>query len=1258
MKKNQNSNGVRCSIPQLRGVNARRWRKKLASSAIRPADTVRTLKFKLDLPTDAAISFNNVRALNKIVDGTGKGSLTGLLLAAHCSGFQIFAQEAGARRFRESQDNSNDAFRTAFQLASGFTIEGFDPAGIYERFAKRPRARAGKDIRFIPEIIAAEYARHFTGKKIGDLESPLAQFFSSIGDALHREFHTETDGWASIEADPYRAAATLDAVIHDRGWHVPRIARQDASSDSNIWPSCVLAHDSKQPILDPFSSTSLYAIVALRIAQLKQQGVQFGEKIRAKLQAAITTETSGGLSWLFGAGLNRLRESDDIASVARGLGVPAEGIDGVRQLVDAAKAIGADPLFNAKGFADYRRLVGGRLDSWVANYVNRLLQLSALLEVPAQRFILPQTLVSDWQKWFGKTPIRPDELQALLDEAYNLRQPAAHSLGALTGETGEFVTPEIVAVIHRYTDVVSEANGALRLLAKVLAPDDGDGAERDPMAPSAGLLKAPEWLADLPKLNDFSGAIPDFEAELDEAANAFNKLGNAYQYAIGKIHTERFGNGKAFGAQTLQKLTETALRDARTATTPADARELAIRQVLQRFAKVAIACGDDCAMLIRDLYIQWGVFKSLKDANRLFINRNGSLYRSPYSRGRHEPYELGELTIDADRIVAELRNFTASLSVSDSRPEGMNETSVLRLQQSADALSLIGLTDSCPREWFENLLDRKYVRVPLSTQLAMQESNWRPELVSRYLNLLLAARLSVRSVLERRQFFVRARFQRVGDTQLCYKPKNVIWHIPERLLITTKPIGDAARALSEGGTLDPGKTLEKAIKTNWADRNSLTHYLQQTPHDWFFVPGLPSAENTGGWLVVDGKVGKAAKLSRQGLAGRLIGPPSYKTELDRLLQDNSPVSFGDVTLIIDQEFNQTLKRGSDGSLSSAVTEGAMTVSIAIPLKTAALEPTEFAYADRVVAIDQGEAGIGFAVFDVKTKALIESGHRRIPSIRRLIGKAKQYRSVGQKSQKFQQRFDSTLFNMRENVVGDVAHVVCQLMNGYRAFPALESQVGNLEGGSRQLDLVYKAVTARFCYSDVPAQNTDRIAFWQGGERWQHPFLLSETWNDGKRTGKTKPLNLFPGVKAPTAGTSQQCSVCKCNPIRELRDILEGGKKTMVVGQAGTVSLPSGEIALYRTTTDRTQQARAWRRNERLALDQPIDPGERLTVDILTVARRNLRQAPRSRQSRDTTQSVYQCLFVKCRHTMQADENAARNIGRRFLEEKVTYAENA
>ena len=169
------------------GKRAREWRRRLAASSIKPAGSVRTIKFKLDYPGDPPVTFEQVRGLNKIVDGVGLGSLTGLLLAVHGSGFRVFATEGKTREFLSRANNTGD-FAARFAAESGLSFQGFDPAGLKKRFSKIPRNRGGKDTSFTPEIIAREYAREFTGRTPEKLDADAASFFNEWAVLLHSAF--------------------------------------------------------------------------------------------------------------------------------------------------------------------------------------------------------------------------------------------------------------------------------------------------------------------------------------------------------------------------------------------------------------------------------------------------------------------------------------------------------------------------------------------------------------------------------------------------------------------------------------------------------------------------------------------------------------------------------------------------------------------------------------------------------------------------------------------------------------------------------------------------------------------------------------------------------------------------------------------------------------------------------------------------------------------------------------------------------------
>jgi hypothetical protein len=101
---------------------------------------------------------------------------------------------------------------------------------------------------------------------------------------------------------------------------------------------------------------------------------------------------------------------------------------------------------------------------------------------------------------------------------------------------------------------------------------------------------------------------------------------------------------------------------------------------------------------------------------------------------------------------------------------------------------------------------------------------------------------------------------------------------------------------------------------------------------------------------------------------------------------------------------------------------------------------------------------------------------------------------------------------------------------------------------------------------------------------------------------------------------------------------------------GRVNLFGETIRLYKADSDKRKEY--LRRNERNPLT--LDYGEATMNfdEFRRLVKSNMRRAPLSLQSKDTTQSQFHCVFENCdNHNkgVHADENAAVNIGRRLLE---------
>lgn len=67
------------------------------------------------------------------------------------------------------------------------------------------------------------------------------------------------------------------------------------------------------------------------------------------------------------------------------------------------------------------------------------------------------------------------------------------------------------------------------------------------------------------------------------------------------------------------------------------------------------------------------------------------------------------------------------------------------------------------------------------------------------------------------------------------------------------------------------------------------------------------------------------------------------------------------------------------------------------------------------------------------------------------------------------------------------------------------------------------------------------------------------------------------------------------------------------------------------------------------MNAPVSKGTQQRQRIESIAKRNMRHAPLSEMSPDTSQARFKCVYVNCGFEGHADENAAINIGRRFLE---------
>ena len=652
------------------------------------------------------------------------------------------------------------------------------------------------------------------------------------------------------------------------------------------------------------------------------------------------------------------------------------------------------------------------------------------------------------------------------------------------------------------------------------------------------------------------------------------------------------------------------------------------------------------------------LFRRKKEANRYFYNRNGRIYRHPFSTSRHQAYAIDVERAHATDWLLWLEERTTEIR-NALRADQTRLRDLLLMEAFVLTTRLGGLSDRVPGDLAKPENDCLNIPPLLKAQLEAREVS--RDVAVRAFNLFNSAinGLSFRAF--RDSFIVRVKFQRQDREEVFYVPKERPWQAPADYDSAkgeiSKGLKLSAVVRDQTGAVLPRETAKGLSKAKFPEPGTRA-LLRQSPHDWFVELDVRStqASELAGLPVKKNKDGLKRWKVLKKPAFRLVGPPSFKTQLDRALTSGE-VKLGDYTLIIDQLFKQSLYvEGEEIHLLAEPVK--IRAELAVPVIDNRPYPkseTDLIF-NKIVAIDLGERRVGYAVFSLidfvenGCQNPIKVGSVAIPAFRKLMAAVRRHRGSRQPNQKVDQTYSRALMQFRENVVGDVCSRIETLCEYFGGFPVLESSVGNFETGGRQLEMIYGSVLRRYTFSEVKAHKATRSHHWFTADTWKHPYVYTYTYTWNKRekqySGPSKPLKIFPGVTINPAGTSQTCQHCKRNALQALRNMTD----KVEVGEDGRVVLGNGTIRLLERADYLPSERRKFRHNKaRPPLNVPAQKGSRLSRDITRIARRNMRQPPSSTMSPDTTQSRFKCVYVDCGYEGHADENAAINIGRRFLE---------
>lgn len=1254
------------------GRQSKKFRENLAQSSDYHCSSVRTVKFKLDCSKAKSLpSFDDYRAVYDAIEGVEKGCLTYFLVTLISNGFRIFASAPEAQAYASSEIFRDCEFKMAVKKAFGIELGKFTPTNIVLRFQKLPRSSNGRDISFSASVISEEYRKFFFNKK--KLSKKIEDFFEDVSQALAVQFSS----WRELKDNLPQAAQMFDTVLKKYGVF-PSLQKMVEASSNSLPDGSTVAFNARASTIDAGVEPNIYVAVASVLREFRWGG---SLDPAGFVQERITTSNGNGLAWLFSKGLKIFAEtpvvSSEGASLCSMFSVPESRSHLLMRIQEAAlplidKKIPFRNSMKPLSFGDFRSSFAGHLDSWVANYVDRLLELEKYFSHLPTTLEIPSCFEKKNRDFVADAGLDRTEFAAIAASFAGVREGAHESLNALLGRADYLPADREIKNIEAFTEAVNRFNAYRKFLV-----NRAEIASRDKTSYWNNLLEEipSEWInqaeTKIPKLNGIGGGVPSEEELLQQYLQdfVFLKVAQARTFSL----VMSWGCQQDAFADIFEVLRERVCRElAGCPNQELIPEEQAVRYFLNEIALAVRYCNDEAAKTVKRWFRARSIFANPKDFNSYFYNRKGCLYKSVYSSKRECPYDINPAVFhnehkiweDFDRLMGGL--LLKYVLISE------EQSTILELENLWMMFQLRSIRKNIPRNVASIRLPDTY-KDGLGKLMGVryEQDTIPPTSFIKEFNMYATLLKGLGTQLRRNRFFLRTKFCWQKNNSLLYRPKlDKSWRIPERYRKAAnwqEIFASGILVMNEDGSVNVARTFDRLHALNDSELSKFSLLLQQLPHEWGYENPFVARNKKASIKILElRKIGSKGMQLRGRLISdhsffRLIGPSTQKTQLDRMLVDPKKTTIGDMTLLVDEAFNQSIVR----SHIKLEAEEPM-LSLAIPLtiagrpKDTEQEKPSFTH---LIGIDQGEAGIAYAVFKLDDAGNAEAqavttGTIRIPSIRRLINGVKVFRKEKQRTEKFNQRFSSTMFTMRKNVVGDVCHAIVGLMEAFNAFPVLEREVRNLESGSRQLSMVYKAVNAHFLRPEVDAHNAMRKQLWFSAGAWTMPEFIQH-WDDMKNPSKESDdgrlsqtqLHVWPGAAVPAHYTSRICSCCGRNVSALIRKAkTDDAYEIIHVNKDGEAEIYGETVKLY--VSDKEHDGKYYRqRNERVPLTTPLPECDLTLKEFERLVKRNLRRPPTSLQSKDTSQSRYFCVFKGCAmHNVEqhADVNAAINIGRRFL----------
>jgi hypothetical protein len=963
-----------------------------------------------------------------------------------------------------------------------------------------------------------------------------------------------------------------------------------------------------------------------------------------------------------------------------GLSDSARSKKTINQLQSIFRRTSKDELFGAPHYADFRSSVGGKIDSWVANYVSQLLKIEEAIDLYESWEPSSELGTEAAQKFFRSLGITHAELTALIKLIEQKKDESKLALNVLLGRADRLPTESQILQIEDFSKSVSTVNGSLAAIKNAINQDLESDSESTQKIAQRCEFTIPKWLKPLPRVNQISGGAPDIELELSELGQTFKLVRELKDVMVSSALGNARTSGVLVGEMDTFILREDELLQRRTmdgATSESQAK----RSLLNRLCGI----GKSGSKFVQDTISAElsELFVSQKDLRRLLNNGLGAVYVSPFSTSRHQPLRLKDISLQEASPITIIRTVRDTVAAHVAKERDFSTyRDLLRLEDLADSTALAALPELVLASWLPLTKLKEQANIPDAMSPLLEAPELTRQTVIRLRNLLTTQLNGALAKAFRKTFFVRTKFMRVGFNELHWVPKSDrSWSPPKQVETSTGTLGDAIRLVRQKtenveSSLDPTSAalaITSELTKDAARGSEISPLLQQLPHDWYLDLKLTSTESEISGYGVD-KERIRRKSEPMSYPARLVGPSASKNLIDQWLCSDE-LKIGEHNILFEQHYKQTVELDDELNPRFTVLPTSLKAEVALTIIDDKAVPTESnPIEETVIGIDLGEAGIGYSVF--KTEEIhravaqgeepipSESGSIPVRSVRDLIARVKRHRKTIQPKQRFRQGASTALEQLRKGALGDITHVIDALCAKHNGFPVLETSVANLASGGKQLQLIYDKIVHTYFFSDVDAHKAARRHHWAGAENWEHPSLGETERIQGPDglwhpTGARRKLKLFPGSAVHPAGTSQICSACRRNPFKTIENSVADDGGTSFHIRNSRVELASGDELLILSSVDPSknstasavESAKYRKRKERAPNQYPV---ANQTVDhreLRRMIQRQLRHGQKSLRSKDTTQSAYSCVFADCGNQMHADENAAINIVRKWVKDR-------